>query len=1036
MRLPDIAIKRPVLAIVLSMVLVLFGLFSYQSLSVREYPDVDKPNVSISTGYRGASAEIVESQITQIVEDAVAGISGVSRIDSTSREEYSSVNVEFNLSRDIEEATNDVRSRISRIVNQLPEEADSPQISKTESDARPILWLSLTSNRLNQLELTDYAERNLIDPLSTVDGVAQVRIGGARRYAMRIWLNAPAMAAREIAIADIEYAIRQQNVQIPSGRIESDMREFSIKTQSDLKTPEEFRQIILFDDGAGPVKLGDVAEVEIAAENDRTNLRVNGKAAIGLGVVRQSGSNVLEVANGVKAIVSKLERTLPAGLNIEVSYDQSVFISQSIKEVFIALGIAMILVILVIFFFLRSVAATFIPAVAIPVSIIATLTILAALDYSVNVLTLLALVLAIGLVVDDAIVVLENIHRRIEDGEPPLLAASRGAKQVGFAVIATTIVLIAVFIPISFLDGTTGRLFREFGVAVAAAVMFSSIVALTLTPMLCSKLLVEANKESWFYKSTEVLFTGLANIYGKGLKWVLKIPLIVVAIAIGFSALSYNFYEAIPKEFAPTEDRGIFFIPVRAPEGATMEYTRRNVDKVEEVLNPLAENGLAARIFAFLGTFRQPGPVNEAFMFARLVPWEDRERTQQDIVKSIFPGLLAIPGVRAFAINPASLGQRGFSAPVQINVSGPSYDVINDWVDRIIERAGENPQLLNLDKDFKETQPQINVDIDRARASNLGVSIETIGRTLETLMGARNVTTYDQGGKQYEVIVQARKEDRSSRDDLSNVYVRSDETFEILPLSGFVTLSEQAGSGELKRVDRLRTVQITASLGPDYTLEEALNYLEGVIREEAGEEASISFAGLSRSYKDSNDALIFTFVTALLVVFLALAAQFESFIHPVIIMTTVPLAITGALGSILLTGLTLNIYSQIGIIMLIGLTAKNAILIVEFANQLRDEGAEIITAIQEAAIIRLRPILMTTISTALGAVPLAIASGAGAESREAIGIVIIGGVMFSTILSLFVVPVVYILLARFSRRSGYLATRLSELEETHADIQK
>ncbi|MFC4272984.1 MMPL family transporter [Sneathiella chungangensis] len=1036
MRLPDIAIKRPVLAIVFSAVLVLFGLFSYQTLSVREYPDIDSPNVSIQTGYRGASAEIIESQITQVIEDAVAGISGVERISSSSREEYSTVNVEFSLSRDIESATNDVRSRISRIVNQLPVEADTPQISKTESDARPILWLSLTSNRLSQLELTDYAERNLVDPLSTVDGVAQIRIGGARRYAMRIWLNTSAMAARGVTISDVEYAIREQNVQIPSGRIESNMREFSIKTQSDLKTPEEFRRIIIYDDVNGRVRLGDVADVEIAAENDRTNLRVNGRAAIGLGVVRQSGANVLEVANGVKAIVERLERNLPSGLNIQVSYDQSVFISQSIKEVFIALGIAMVLVILVIFFFLRSIAATFIPAVAIPVSIIATLTVLAALDYSVNVLTLLALVLAIGLVVDDAIVVLENIHRRIEEGEPPLLAASRGSKQVAFAVVATTIVLIAVFIPISFLDGTTGRLFREFGVAVAAAVMFSSFVALTLTPMLCSKLLVEANKEGWFYKSTERIFTGLAVGYGKALKWTLKIPLIVVAVAVGLSAIAYNLYDAIPKEFAPTEDRGIFFIPVKAPEGATMDYTRANVDKIEAVLKPLEESGEASRIFAFLGTFRQPGPVNEAFMFTRLVPWEERERSQQEIVNSIFPKLLSIPGVRAFAINPASLGQRGFSAPVQINIGGPSYDVINEWVDRVIERARENPKLLNLDKDFEETQPQIHVEIDRARASNLGVTIETIGRTLETLMGARNVTTYDQGGKQYEVIVQARKEDRSSRDDLSNVYVRSDESWQIIPLSGFVTLSEQAGPGELKRVDRLRTVQISASLGPDYTLEEAISYLEDIIKEEAGEEASISYDGLSRSFKDSNQALIFTFVTALLVVFLALAAQFESFIHPFIIMTTVPLAITGALGSILLTGLTLNIYSQIGMIMLIGLTAKNAILIVEFANQLRDEGADILTAIQEAAIIRLRPILMTTISTALGAVPLAIATGAGAESREAIGIVIIGGMMFSTILSLFVVPVVYLLLARFSKPSGYLAAQLNELEAAHSAVRE
>ncbi len=1029
MRLSDLAIKRPVLAIVMSLVLILFGLFSYQTLSVREYPNVDKPNVSISTTYRGASADIIESQITQVIEDAVAGIGGVTRINSSSREESSSVNVEFDLSRDIESATNDVRSRVSRIVSQLPDEADAPRISKTESDARPIMWLSMTSARMGPLELTDYAERNLVDPLSTVNGVASVRIGGARRYAMRIWLDTSALAAHSLTVQDLENAIRAQNVQLPSGRIESSEREFNIRTESDLKTPEEFQRVIVRNDERGMIRLGDVAEVEVGAENERTGLRVNGQAAVGLGVIRQSGSNVLEVAEGVKDVVDRLQPSLPDGVSLIVSYDQSVFISQSIQEVFIALGIAMLLVVLVIFLFLRSVRATFIPAVAIPVSIIATLSILAALDYSVNVLTLLALVLAIGLVVDDAIVVLENIHRRIELGEPPLLAASRGSKQVAFAVIATTIVLVAVFLPISFLEGTTGRLFREFGVAVAAAVMFSSFVALTLTPMLCSKLLVEQSKEGIFYRSTELIFDKLASAYRFGLSFAVALPVIMIAVAVLVSAVAYEFYNRLPKEFAPTEDRGIFFIPVKAVEGASFDYTERNVRKIEALLNPLVEQGDAVRVFALVGSFSRPGPVNTAFMFSRLVPWEERERSQQQIVRSVFPGLLSIPGVRAFAINPASLGQRSFGAPVDVIVRGPSYEVINEWVDRVIERAAENPGLLNVDKDYSESQPQIFVDIDRDRASDLGVSIATIGRTLETLMGSRNVSTYEEGGKQYDVIMRARIEDRSSQNDLEKVYVRSDRSNRLIPLSNFVSLSEAAGSAELKRTDRLRAVRITASLGPGYTLEQALGYLENLVLEDLTDEARISFGGLSRTFKDSNKALLFTFVTAFLVVFLALAAQFESFIHPIIIMTSVPLAVTGALGAMLFYGLSLNVYSQIGIIMLIGLTAKNAILIVEFANQLRDEGMSVKEAVVEASVIRLRPILMTTISTALGAVPLAVASGAGAESRETIGVVIIGGVLFSTVLSLGVVPVFYLLLARFSKPSSYLSDHLNQLEQ-------
>ncbi|MBE7637932.1 MMPL family transporter [Sneathiella sp. P13V-1] len=1031
MRLSEISIKRPVLAIVFSLVLVLFGLFSYQALSVREYPNVDKPNVSINTTYRGASADIIESQITQIVEDAVAGIAGVERINSTSREESSSVNVEFSLQRDIEAATNDVRARISRILSVLPDEADSPRISKTESDARPIMWLSLRSERMGPLELTDFAERNLVDLLSTVNGVANVRVGGARRYAMRVWADTDALAAHNLTAQDIERAIRSQNVQLPSGRVESAEREFNIRTRSNLETADEFRRIILRHDDSGIVRLADVARVELGAENERTALRVNGKVSVGLGVVRQSGANVLQVAEGVKKVVRNIQDTLPEGVQLKVSYDQSVFISQSIKEVFIALGIAMGLVVAVIFLFLRSVPATFIPAVAIPVSIIATLMVLAALDYSVNVLTLLALVLAIGLVVDDAIVVLENIHRRIEMGEPPLLAANRGAKQVAFAVIATTLVLVAVFLPISFLEGTTGRLFREFGIAVAAAVMFSSFVALSLTPMLCSKMLVEQKREGWFYKSTEAIFVGLANIYRWGLLFAFRIPILIVAMAIGISAVGYFFYQALPKEFAPTEDRGIFFIPVKAVEGASMEYTNRSVGKIEKILNPLVEKGEAESVFALVGSFSRPGPVNTAFMFSRLVPWEERERSQQQIVRSIFPGLLSVPGVRAFAINPASLGQRGWGAPVQLILGGPSYEVLNKWADEIVERAGENPKLLNVDKDYSEKQPQIRVSIDRNRASDLGVSIETIGRTLESLMGSRTIGRFEKGGKQYDVIMRAEAEDRQTRNDLNKVYVRSETSGKFIPISSFITLTETAGAAELKRTDRLRAVRVTASLGPDYTMAEALTYLEGLAQEVAGDQARVSYGGLSRSFKDSNAALLFTFVTAFLVVFLVLAAQFESFIHPIVIMTSVPLAVTGALGAMLMQGVTLNVYSQIGVIMLIGLTAKNAILIVEFANQLRDEGMEIFEAIIEASVTRLRPVLMTTISTALGAVPLAMATGAGAESRETIGVVIMGGVLFSTILSLGVVPVFYLLLARFTKRSGEISRELEELDKAY-----
>jgi len=675
-----------------------------------------------------------------------------------------------------------------------------------------------------------------------------------------------------------------------------------------------------------------------------------------------------------------------------------------------------------------------IPAVAIPVSIIASFTLLAALGYSVNVLTLLALVLAIGLVVDDAIVVLENIHRHIEEGEPPLLAALRGARQIGFAVIATTIVLIAVFVPISLLEGNTGRLFREFGISIAAAVAFSGFVALTLTPMMCSKWLREAKDEGFFYRATEPVFRGMAEGYRWLLTGAMRMPIVVMALAVAVSGIAALLYRALPHEFAPIEDRGVFFVDMQGPEGASLDYMRRYVQEIERRIKAhlMDHDGPVDRELTILApSFGRPGPVNSAFMVARLRPWEERKTKQQAAAAEAYSLVRDVPGVRAYAINPPGLGQRGASAPVQVVIGGPSYDVLRDWADRLMRRAEANPKLLNLDDDYKETRPEFNVAIDRTRAADLGVSVETIGRTLETMLGSRFVTTFERAGKQYNVMVQARPEDRATPKDLSNIQVRSATTGKLIPLSNLVRLEEGAGARSLSRYDRLRAITVTASLAPGYTLGEALDYMEQAAHEVLPPDARISFSGQSRELKESSAALYLTFGLALLIVFLALAAQFESFIHPAIIMVSVPLAVTGALGSMLITGLTLNVYSEIGIVMLIGLTAKNAILIVEFANQLREAGQGIFDAVRDAAVIRLRPILMTTVATALGALPLALGTGAGAESRSTLGIVIIGGVGFSTILSLFVVPVLYLWLAGFTKPAGFIAKRLSSMESRH-----
>ena len=1034
MVLSNISIKRPVLATVVSLVLVLFGAFAFDRLTVREYPDVDRPVISVSTVYRGASAAIIESQVTQVIEDAVAGIEGVNIITSRSREESSSVSIEFDIGRDMDSAANDVRDRVSRSIRKLPDEADAPRIAKSDADARAIMWVTLTSDRLSGLELTDYADRYLVDRLSIVPGVASVRIGGARRYAIRIWLDKAALAARELTVQDVEAALRRQNISLPSGRIESFQREISVRTDTTLRTEEEFRNVVVKEAQDYFIHLGEVARVELGAANARNELRVNGESTVGLGIVKQSKANTLDVATGIRAEVEQLRPGLPPSVNLKVAYDQSIFIERAIEEVFVAISFAMAMVILVNFVFLRSLRATVIPAVAIPVSVIASFTVLSALGYSINILTLLALVLAIGLVVDDAIVVLENIHRRIEEGEPALLAAKRGAREIAFAVIATTVVLVAVFVPISFMEGETGRLFSEFGIAVAAAVVFSSFVALSLTPMMCSKLLKKPGEEGVLFRLTDPGFNAMHATYRWLVERALSMPIVVIAAAVAISGVAYGMFIALPKEFAPTEDRGTVFIRATAPESASFEYTRRYMLDIEQRLQPILDRGDANFMLTILApSWGRPGPVNRAFIILRLKPWNEREIKQQEVTKEIFPMLLSVPGVKAFAVNPSGLGRHRFGAPVRIVLGGPSYEKLIEWRDKLMDRARENPQLLNLKSDFAETRPELLVDIDRKRAADLGVSVEDVGRTLETLLGSRYVTTFDVSGKLYDVILQARPEDRTRPGDLSSIYVRSATTGRLVPLANLVSTREAAGSRELRRVDRMRAITVSASLGPGYTLGEALDYIERIAAEELPVEARVTYDGASRAFKQSSASLYVTFALALLVVFLALAAQFESFIHPFIILLSVPLAVTGALGSMLLTGLTLNVYSQIGVIMLIGLTAKNAILIVEFANQLRDRGNDIYTAVLDASTIRLRPILMTSIATAFGALPLALGTGAGAEARRALGIVIVGGVGFSTLLSLLVVPVLYLLLARFTKPSSYVARRLSALEDEYRE---
>lgn len=1029
MVLSDVSIKRPVFATVISLLLTVLGIFALLRMPIREYPAIDPPIIQITTTYRGASAPVVDSQITEILEGAVAGIEGIKSITSQSRDERSQITMEFLLSRNVDSAANDVRDRVARALARLPEQADTPVVAKVDGDSRPILWIALASDRLSPLDLTDIARRRIVDRLAIVEGVAQVIISGERRFAMRIWIDRQALAARNLTVQDIEDAIRRENVELPGGRIESTARELTVRTDSRMSRPEQFREIVVTRAAAtgAQVLLGEVARIEIGPEDNRGAYRINGRPAIGLGILRQSTANTLSVANGVKAEMERIRPSLPEGIDVINGYDESLFISQSIYEVEHALMIALLSVIGVIFLFLRSVRATIIPALAIPVSIIASFIAMAALGFSVNVLTLLGLVLAIGLVVDDAIVVLENIHRRIEEGEDPLLASLLGAREIAFAVIATTLVLVAVFVPLSFMSGNTGRLFTEFGLALAASVLFSGLVALTLTPMMCSKLLKPHEGETWLVRTTEPFFLAMNGALRWTLDRALRAPLLVLggsALLSGFAVVLYN---ALPKEFAPTEDRGVVIIPTTGPEGASFGYTMEHVMQIERLLQRYVENGEAAAVFATVGGFQRPAVGNVANIFIRLAPWSERSRKQQQIAAEVFPQIAQIPGVRGFALNPPSLGARGFQPPVQFVIGGPDYDTLIDWRDRFLARARENPRLLNLDHNFKETKPEVRVEIDRRKAADLGVSIAAVGRTIETMMGSREVTTYVVGGQEYKVLLQAPEEARLSPYDLQNVFVRT-ATGGLVPLSNIVTLSERARAQTLAREDRVRAITITASLAPGYSLGDALDYMDRIAREVLPQDARISYRGQSLEFRESSGALYVTFAMALLVVFLVLAAQFESFIHPFVILLSTPLAVTGGLLALWWTGQSLNVFSQIGMILLIGLMAKNGILVVEFANQLRDRGMSVRDAVLEASVVRLRPILMTSIATVLGAVPLAMATGAGAESRAALGVVIVGGITLSTFVTLYAVPALYLLLAPYTKPIGAIAAKLAALE--------
>lgn len=1026
MQLAEISIRRPVFATVLSLLVLLVGAVSFTRLTVREYPKIDEPVVTVSVRYAGASAEVIESQVTKPLEDSIAGIDAVDVITSISRAEQSQISVRFRLEKDADNAAAEVRDRTARVRNRLPDAVDEPVIAKVEADASPVMWLAFSSETRSPLEINDLLNRIVKPRLQTVTGVADVPIYGERRYAMRIWLDPERMAGYRLTTQDVEDAIRRNNLELPAGRIESQQREFSVTSQTELARPAQFSDIVIRTVNGFPVRMRDVARVEESAASDRSRVRLNGREAISMGVIRQATANPLELSAGVRAMLPTLKADLPADITIDVANDNSLFIDRSVKSVYQTIIEAVVLVALVIFVFLRTLRASIIPIITIPVSLVGTFALMALAGFSINTLTLLALVLAIGLVVDDAIVMLENIYRHIEEGLDPFSAAIKGAREIGFAIIAMTLTLVAVYAPLAFTPGRTGRLFVEFALALAGAVVVSGFVALTLSPMMCSLLLKHNPKPNWFDRSMERWLTALSDAYGRLLRWVVTARwggragggsggglrgvlfqarwLVVAVMALSAAGL-VMVYPKMKQELSPMEDRGTILVNVTAPDGATLDYTNRYALELEKIGRDYPEFD---RIFANIGN----PTVAQGSVIYRTVDWEQRDRTTLSIARDLQPKVAALPGVNSFLITPPSLGQSFRSRPLTYVIqTSDSYENLNAVTNQMMAEIAKNPGIVAPDVDLRLNKPELRISVNRERAADLGVSVDVVARAIETMLGGRTVTRYKRDAEQYDVIVQNEARGRTTPENIDSIYVRG-RNDAMIPLSSLVNVKESVSPRELNHFGQRRSVTITANLSPDYSLGEALKFMDDTAAKVLKPGYTTDLNGTSREFKSSQGALGIVFLLALVFIFLVLAAQFESFIDPLVIMVSVPLSMIGALLALQWSGGSLNVYSQIGLITLVGLITKHGILIVEFTNQLREEGMEMVDALVKASSQRLRPILMTTGAMVLGAVPLALAKGAGAETRSQIGWVIVGGMSLGTLLTIFVVPTMYTLFAR------------------------
>ena len=1017
MFLTDISIKRPVFATVMSIVLVIFGLVIFNKIAVRELPDIDPSIVTVRTLYKGASAEIVDSQITQKIEDIVGGTPGLATIDSKSEDGRSVVRMEFEPGVSVDEATNDIRDRVSRIIDFLPDNAGRPEIFKTSEGSTITIWLRLRSQNLSDLDLSDYASRYLKDYFASVDGVGQIILAGEKEISLRIWINPSALSARDLTVADIENALLKENVEFPSGRLESKRIDLTLKVDKTYKNVEDFRNLPLKKARDGSlVKLKDVAKVEFGPLNIRTMFKGNGYPVVGIGIYQQSNANTIAVADGVKKKLIEVKKNLPEGAQLDVAFDRSNYIRVAVNEVYVTLFISVALVVGVIYLFLGNFSSVIIPTLAIPVSLISTFLLIYAANFSLNLFTLMALVIAIGLVVDDAIVMLENIYRRVETGETPLVASYKGASQVSFAIIATTVVLIAVFVPLIFVKGIVGKLFTELAITLTFAIIISAFVALTLSPMLASKYLVVTHSKPAFLKKFDNYLEKFSNFYFETLLLLLYKKKEIIIFLISILVAVIILFKITPKELIPPEDRGVFYVVIQAPDGSGFDYTKEKTENIEKVFLADLGKGTYKEILARVPGFQSGiDQVNTGFLVVLLEDWGKRKKFSNQDLGGVFQKLNAFPGVKAFPIMPQGLRGGAGDKPVQFVIKGNTYEELIKWKEILKSEIVKNKNLVNVDDDLDLTRPQLKIKINADKAADLGVSVESISKAIETMFGSKEVTKYTKEGREYSVMLQADVKNRQEPSNLNKVAVRSNSG-KLVPLSSVATFYEESTFTSLNRYNRQRAVTITARLVGNYTISDALGYLENLAKEKLPPYARIDYKGESLEYKNTSSDIYFIFLLALFTAYLSLAAQFENWKHPLTIMLTVPLAILGGIIGLWVIGSSLNIYSQIALIVLIGLAAKNGILIVEFANQLRTQGLQLKEAIIESCRVRLRPILMTSASTVIGVVPLIFATGPGAASRATVGIVIFMGMFFATLFTLYVIPVMYLIIGKNTGR--------------------